>query len=715
MTMRTFEPAPTLYRLFNPASIVVVGASRDASTISGQPLKFLARHGFAGKLFAVNPSAAEIHGVPCYPSIATLPQCPDLAVIAVRASRVLQAIRECGEKGIAFAQVLTSGFAEIGPQGRSLQQEMCSIAARHGVRLIGPNCQGVISTRSRLYAGFGGPMSIELSVGGLAVASQSGGFGMAIASAADQAGVGIAHVISTGNEADLGVVDFLDDWVSDPFTGMMAAYVEGLKNPRALVDIGRRALAAGKPIIIWKVGASREGARAAASHTANMGGADEFYDAVFDQAGILRAQDIEEVGDLVNVLSGQRLPLGPAVGVLTVSGGAGVAVADALAAYGCQVPALTERTRSAIEALLPDYVTPGNPIDVTGGLFNSPELFGRALDVMLEEASFDSLVIMMAAVPDSVGETVAAEILKARQRSAKPIVVWYAAREHDTPRTRALLRQAAIAVLPTPYRTGRAVGRLTQYAQARQRLATQPLLAELEAQGMAAAQAPVRMPPAQTEHEAKKLLESIGLPITHEALATTPDHAVAAADRIGYPVAVKLQATSIAHKSDIDGVRLNLRDAAQVREAAEQLITRALGAGVQGLAGVLVQEMVLSGHELIVGGTVDERFGPMVMVGMGGIYAETLRDTAFRCAPVTAVEAQRMIGELRIAPILAGLRGRAGADVDALTAAIVRFSEWLHTHRAVISEVDINPLVVRARGDGVVVVDAHIASAGEVR
>lgn len=642
-------------RLFHPRSIVVVGASRDPSTISGQPLKLLAQHGFAGQLFAVNPSAAEIGGVPCFPSVSALPQCPDLAMIAVRASQVLQTLRECGEKGIAFAQILTSGFSEFSTQGRSLQEEMVSIAASHGMRLIGPNCQGVVSTRSRLYAGFGGPMAIELAVGGLAVASQSGGFGMTIASAADQAGVGIAHVISTGNEADLGVVDFLDGWVADPCTEIMAAYVEGLKTPRALVDIGRRALAAGKPIIVWKVGASREGARAAALHTANAGGADAFYDAVFDQAGILRARDIEEVGDLVNVLSGKRLPQGPAVGVLTVSGGAGVAVADALVAHGCHVPALTPSTRSAIEALLPAYVTPGNPIDVTGGLFNSPELFGRALDVMLDDASFDSLVIMMASVPDSVGETVAAEIVKATQRSSRPIVVWYAARAEDSPRTRALLRRAAVAVLPTPYRTGRAVGGLVRYAEARQRLAMQPLLADLEAQADAASRKTlVQLPAVLTEHDSKKLLQAIGLPMANEAFAVTPDP-----------------------------------------------------------AGDWGRERVLAGHDLIMSGTVDERFGPMVMIGMGGIYAETLEDFVFHCAPMTAPEAQRMIEQLRIAPVLAGLGRREPADLPALTAAIVRFSEWLHAHRERNLEVSINPLVVRSRGEGVVVMDARITGRGE--
>ncbi|MCW5654270.1 CoA-binding protein [Hydrogenophaga sp.] len=455
--------------LFQPRSIVVVGASRNPRSISGQPLHHLVTHGYAGKLYAVNPSVNEINGIACYPDVTVLPDSPDLAVIAVAADQVPAVLEQCGARNVRIAIVLSSGFAELSDEGAKAQQAMVQVAARHGIRLIGPNCQGMISTSSNVYAGFGGPMALTYASGGLSVASQSGGFGMSIASMADEQGLGIAQVISTGNEADLGLVDVLDHCIKDPGTRVMATYIEGLRRPGALLDVGRRALDAGKPIIAWKVGVSPEGARAAAAHTGSQSGDDDMYNNLFREAGIVRASDNEEIVDLVQVFSGCTMPKGDRVAVLTVSGGAGVAVADALVQHGCELPLPDPHLRQRLAGLLPPYVSCGNPVDITAAAFNTPHLFAAALQELVDNPAHDILVVMLAALPDAVAEVAAADIVRIRQSQDKPVVVCFSTRPEIAPGAHHLFRKAGIPVLTTPSRTGRAVGKLAAYARTRSR------------------------------------------------------------------------------------------------------------------------------------------------------------------------------------------------------------------------------------------------------
>jgi len=697
-------PQPGLGRLLNPRSIAIVGASNDATSINGQALANLQGRNFPGALYPVNPRYETVGGLRCYPLVESLPEAPDLALVLLGAARAVQAVADCGKRGIPYAIVIGAGFAELGSEGERLQRELLENATRYGMRLVGPNCIGMMNVLDNVFAGFGPVFGLaNLRPGGVSMVSQSGGFGFAVVNMAEELGVGFRYVVSTGNEADITSLDFLDAFVDDPGTTMLAGYFEGIRDARRLPAIARRALDARKPVIAWKVGNSPEGERAAASHTGNLGGSAALYRAAFEQFGWIRIDDVDELVDHAQAFARGKLPAHGGVGVVTVSGGAGVLLADACAAQGLSLPALSPQTQRRLRDVLPAYASPQNPVDVTATILNDSGLLRAALNVILDDPAIASVIVVASSVEDPAADQIAAELAAIDGAFDKPLIVSWSTREERAAGAYRRLREAKVPLYRTPTRCARALGALHLFGEAlrrHERDRASPVLT------FAKPRAPMQ---AANEHEAKRLLAHYGLTPTAEVLATSAAEAAAAAARIGFPVALKVQSADIPHKTEAGGVRLALGDAAAVHEAYDEILANARAhAPAAAIDGVLVQEMVVGGVEVILGAVNDARFGPAVMFGLGGVFTEVLEDVVFRLAPVGLDAARDMVGTIKGAAVLHGARGAPTADVEALARAIVGVSELLQEHGDAIAELDINPLVVLPKGCGVRVVDALI-------
>lgn len=699
------DAARDLTRLLAPRSIAIVGASGEAATINGQVLRNLQGRGYAGALYPVNPKYAEVGGVRCWPSVDSLPEAPDLAVVMLGAARAVDAVEACGQRGIPFAIVVGAGFAELGGEGEALQRRLLESAARHGLRVVGPNCIGMMNVPGNVFAGFGPVFGLaQLRAGGVSMVTQSGGFGFAVVNMAEELGVGFRHVVSTGNEADLTSLDFMEAFLDDPGTRVIAGYFEGIRDAHRIPALGRRALAAGKPVIAWKVGQSPEGERAAASHTGNLGGSAALYRAAFEQFGWIRIDDVQDLVDAVQAFEPGKLPSHEGVGIVTVSGGAGVLLADACASHGLAVPTLSDDTQRRLRAVLPAYASPQNPVDVTATILNDPGLLRAALQVLLDDPAIASLVVVASSVEGAQAGRIAAELAALASGTGKPVIVSWSSREERVGDAYATLRAAKVPLYRTPSRCCRALAALATFASARRRLADDPVPPARRAPST-----PLRGP--FNEHQAKRLLEPYGLRATREELATTSQEAVEAARRIGHPVALKVQSAAIAHKTEAGGVRLRVVGDDAVAAAFDEIVANAKRLRPDAVVdGVLVQEMVEGGVEAIVGGLHDGRFGPVVMFGLGGVFTEVLQDVVFRLAPVSLERAREMVASIRGAAVLRGARGKPRADVEALARAIVGVSQALVDHDGALAELDLNPLVVLPEGHGVRVVDALVTT-----
>ncbi|MDQ6627089.1 MAG: acetate--CoA ligase family protein [Pseudomonadota bacterium] len=696
-------------RFFTPRSIAVVGASQDLGSISGQPIAHLRAKGYAGAVFPVNPRYQEVAGYRCYADVAALPEAPDVAVIAVGAKRVADAIEALGRKGCKFAVILSSGFAESGEDGARAQRTIASLARAHGMAVIGPNCQGYMNIAEGIHVGFGAPYGATYPAGGLSLTSQSGAFGNSIVMLASAEGVGLHHYVSTGNESVTTSLDFMDAMIDDPGTRVIAGYVEGFQDAHRVLEIGRRATAAGKPIIVWKVGSSEAGAKAAASHTANLGGATALYRAAFKQAGIVEANDIGDLADCAKALLPGWQPRGPRLAVVTLSGGAGIAMADRASEVGLTLPQLGEATATALKAVLPAFAAVANPLDVTAGVLNDPDLLRLTLDRLAADPNIDMIALALAAASGKLAAQLAEEVVRLSRERALPVFVAWNADPSLNAAAYAILDAAGIPRYASPVRCARGIGALWSFTAARERLVArrqeQPLrLHVADAHALLAGRTADL-----TETDAKTLLSGYGIAVTRETLAHDADEAVRAAASIGFPVVMKIQSSEIPHKTEAGGVRIDLVDEAAVRSAFVEIVASARAYAPQAsIDGVSVQEMVRGGVELILGVQNDPLFGPAVMVGLGGVFAEVMNDVSFRLAPLTRSDAEAMLRELRGFALLDGARGRPKADVAAVVDTLLRLSALSVDLRDHLAELDVNPLAVLPAGRGVRALDALI-------
>ena len=699
-----------LERFFNPRGIAIIGASQDFGTIQGQPLKHLQSHGYKGALYPVNPRYGEVAGLKCYPSLADVPETPDLVLILVNAARVADMLEQCGAKGVPYVIIFSSGFSEVGGGGVDLQQRLAQIARDNDIGVIGPNCQGMINIADRVFAGFGSVFNFDYEPGPVSMVSQSGGFGFSVMNLSSKdGGLAFRQMVTTGNEIGISTLDFLEYFIRDPKTEIIAGYIEGLKDARRLIDVGEKALLAGKPILMWKVGNTEQGQRAAASHTANLGGAMALYRAAFRQKGIIQVDDIQDVVDFGRAFRSGRLPAGNRVAIITISGGAGILMTDECVSGGVQLAQLSAETLAKLREFIPSFGSLLNPVDVTAAIFNDTTLINRTLQAIIDDPGVDMIAMINASLQGKLADQVAKEIVTVAKTTGKPVFLCWSARDVDAKVAYGLLDEARLPHYKSPVRCGRAMVAVSWYAEAKRRNERQRAEKVLSLERPAVRERLSGRTADVAEFEAKRILAEYGIPVTEEVLAASANEARTAAKRIGYPVAIKVQSPDISHKTEAKAVRLGIANETELAAAYEEVLANARAYRRDArIDGVLVQAMVKGGTEAILGITNDPLFGPAVMFGLGGIFAEVLKDVAFRLAPVTPAVAREMIAEIKGYAVLTGARGKPPADVDALADAIVKLSALAVDLQGQVAELDVNPLFVMEKGKGVVAADALI-------
>lgn len=698
-----------LTRLFNPRSVAIVGASDDGTRISGRPLRYLREGGFQGAIYPVNPRRDTVQGLRAYASLAALPEVPDVAMIAVSAELTLPALQACTARGIRAAMLFAAGYAEAGTAGMQAQQALADLAQAAGMRLLGPNCLGVFNAETRYWGTFSSTLDLGFATpGGLAVVSQSGAYGAHMAYLAARRGLGVSYCLTTGNEADVDLAECLLWLIERPEVRVVMAYAEGVKKPSLFLQALRRAHALRKPIVILKVGQSQVGQRAVSSHTAALAGSDAIYDAVFRQHGVHRAFSTEELIDVAYACLRGIFPTGRKLGIVTVSGGAGIHISDVAERCGLDVSPMPLQAQRKLTASLP-YAAPENPVDVTAQALNDMGVLNQGLQLMLNEGSYDALVGFFTTVPSAPSFAIALRETLHRSVGARRDRLIALCMVADTATVRDY-EQAGYLVFVDEARTVAALAALTRFADTW----AQPL-PEVEIASGAAPNDPRLGQHPLSEYAAKRLLAAAGVPIPTERLARTAmeagEVASAPGNVAGGTFALKIVSPDLLHKTEVGGVALNV-PATAVRAAFDTLVARVRAAAPQArIDGVLVTPMAPRGVETIIGVVRDATFGPVVMFGLGGVFVEVLKDVTFRLAPFDEAEALRMIDEVRGArTLLAGARGAPAADVAALAAALAAVSRFAATHASDLDSLDINPFLVLPQGQGGLALDAAIVS-----
>jgi acetyltransferase len=692
---------------FAPQSIALIGASRDHEKIPGRLLSMLRKNGYPGSLFLINPNYAEIDGLACHKSIADIGAPIDLAIIVIPARAVLSALEQCAAVGVKNAVIISSGFAEEGGESAAMQDAIAALAKRTGMRISGPNAEGFYSHVQRVAATFSPAVDVKPGIEPLAattkrigIVAQSGGIGFAIFNRAKALGIALSYVVSAGNESDLGAGEFFDYMVQDAATEVILLFIEGIRDVDKFLAGAGRAAELKKPVIAVKVGRSQAGGRAAASHTASMAGWSAAYDAVFAKYGFIVSNDLDEAVTIAAVLATSPLPVGDRVAVLTVSGGAGIWGADSVSAQGLQVPELSPAIQAEIMTLLPSYGTAKNPIDVTAQGVNSGGL-QRSIDLLVASDEVDAVLVVLSLSSDVRMPFKEAELKPLIAAQNKPVLFYSYTLPSDFAR-RTLARSNVVVLSGLTYGAV-ALRQLVRYARFRPTapvdetlLPLRDLSAHLDA-------------PALSEHDSKALLRDAGVALADEALVTDKSALDDAIACVGFPLVMKIQSRDLAHKSEVGGVRLNITSKGEVFMAWQALVDNAgLHRPDAAIQGVLVAPMAKKGVEIIIGTLCDATFGPMVMVGLGGITTELFRDVIYRPAPVGLDEAAAMLDELKAAPLLRGFRGAVKADVVALARLIAQVSLLAARLREDVSEIELNPVLVHGEGQGVTIVDALV-------
>ena len=697
---------------FAPASIALIGASRDHEKIPGRLLSMLRKNEYPGKIYPVNPNYADIDGLACYKSIGEIGAPIDLAVIIIPARAVLPALEQCAAAGVRNAVIISSGFAEEGGDSAAMQDAIGALARRTGMRISGPNAEGFFSQVQRVAATFSPAVDVKPDVVPLVattkrigIVAQSGGIGFAYYHRARALGVAVSYVVSSGNESDLGAGEFLDYMVRDASTDVILLFIEGIRDVDKFLAAARRAAEVKKPIIVTKVGRSGAGQRAAASHTASMAGWSAAYDAVFAKYGLIVSNDLDEALTIAALLASNPLPRGDRVAVVTVSGGAGIWGADAVALQGLRVPELSEPIQAGIKALMPSYGTARNPIDVTAQGVTSGGL-QKSVDLLTVSDEVDAILVVLSLSSEVRKPFKDEELRPVLSAQHKPVVFYSYTVPSDFARRE--LAKSGVVVLSGLTFVGTAMRQLVDYARFNlpktadaTRLPPRDLSAHLKA-------------PVLSEADSKALLRAAGIALPDEVLVRDKSEIDQAVGRVGLPLAMKIQSPDIAHKSEIGGVRLNIATKGEAFLAFEALLDATRKHRPEAdIQGVLVGPMAKRGIEIIVGTMLDETFGPLVMVGLGGITTELFRDVVYRPAPVSAEEAGAMLASLKAAPLLNGFRGAAKADVAALSQLIADISVLAARHAKEIAEIELNPVLVHAEGQGVTIVDALVVGSVE--
>ncbi len=686
-----------LQRMLSPKSIAIVGVSSDFNKLNGRPMKFLLDKGYAGAIYPVNPKYDEIAGIKCYSSVLDLPEPADLAIVAVPAKFVLDTVRQLGEAKVASAVIFSSGFGEMGADGKALEEELAVAARDGGVRICGPNCLGLINAFEGTMATFSQYADAETPAGPVAFVTQSGAFGTAINALARNRHMGFGLFVNTGNEADVDFVTGMSAVLDDPRIGVGAGYIEGLKDGEGLVALAEKAMALEKPLVLTKVGRFGAGARAAASHTGSLAGEDAIFDGVVRQLGILRGRNEEHMLDLVQALAYTDLPAGRGVGIVTQSGGAGVLMADRAEELGLEVPHLSSDTAAVLKSAIPAFGATGNPVDITGQFLAEPEILLNSVNAVLDDPSVDIAIVWLQLM-EGYADLLIDLFTQIKLKAQKPFIVcWVAASDLALRR----LGEIGIATMRGADPAIEAVAGLVQYREARDAWRAGKLIQQTPSQY--GVNLPSNKGVVPTVLAAKALIAA-EIPLTRHTLCRTAEEACTAAAAIGYPVAMKIESVDLPHKTEAGGVLLGLADEDAVRCAFDKIVSNANCFDADAaIDGVIVQEIARGSLELVVGLKRDPVFGMVVMVGIGGVFVEVLRDVVFRKAPVTVPQAKDMLLDLQGAAMLDGVRGEPPVDMVALTELISAVSLFGAGASGQVTELDLNPVL--AGPDGAVVVD----------
>lgn len=696
--------------LLNPRAIAVVGASQELHRIGGQPVRNLTDLGYQGRVYPVNPKYREIKGLTCYPDIAAVPQPCDLAVIVVAAKFIPGIVEQCGQAGVRFAVILSSGFGETGAEGARLQEELRAAIKVSGVRVVGPNCVGILNLQSRMYCGMGtGFQDPNLKAGPVAMVTQSGGVGFSVVTLAERHGIGFNYVVSSGNEVDITTPDLIEYFLEQDDVEMVAAYMEGVNDGRRLIAVGERALELGKPVVVWKSGNTTTGRQAAASHTANLTAGYELYKAAFRAGGFIEARDVADFVDIARGFRRHKLPRGNNVAIVSTSGGAGVVLADHCEDCGLTLPPIPEGVAAKLRKILPDFAAVGNPLDMTAQGQNNMGLspHNQVVKVMLDDPAIDQVIVRNGNVHGQAGITWARELIEIAGQTAKPVMVSWGIVIAGTDAVADMLRAGGVPCYETPLRLATTMGALSEFARKR-------AARSLHAPGNTLRPVPRRaldLPPARStvgEYQSKKLLAEYGLPSVRGVLMSIDEVAALKRSPLKFPLAVKIESPDIPHKTEADAVRIGVTSLAGLKAAAQSVLMNALShAPGATIDGILIQEMA-AGTEVIAGVVNDAHFGPTVMFGLGGILTELLHDVTYRFAPFNAATALEMVQEIKAHAVLTGYRGKPAADIAALADYLSRLSWLAADHADRIDEIDVNPLFVLAQGQGVLAADALI-------
>ncbi|MCC6022878.1 MAG: acetate--CoA ligase [Desulfurococcaceae archaeon] len=691
--------------LFKPRNVVVIGASREPGKVGHAVLRNIIESGFKGEVYPVNPRADKVLGLNAYKSVLEVPGDVDLAVIVIPAQAVLDVMEECGRKGVKYAVVISAGFKEIGGEGIEREGKLIEIARKYGVRVVGPNCLGIIDLHTPLNASFA---SIPETKGGIAFISQSGALLSAILDWAPKAGIGFSKIVSLGNKADLNEVDFLTYLGEDPETKVILLYLESIADGRRFIEVGST-VTRKKPVILLKGGITEAGAKAALSHTGSMAGGITALKAALRKAGIIQVSSVSELFDMAIAFNSQPIPAGSRVGIVTNAGGAGVVISDLLVSRGLKLAEPSRYTVDYLRSVLPPVASVYNPVDVIGDA--KADRYGVAIEALLRDPNIDSLlVILTPQVVTEPEETAKVIVELSRRYPSKPILAIFMGGGKVEKATRILIENN-IPVYDMPERAVTAVLGLSNYRELRELLTKAleyvevfdvdkekalEIIEEVRRQGRRVL----------LEHEAKEIVRSYGIPVVPTKLAVSEDRAVEIARKLGYPVVVKISSPDIIHKSDIGGVITNLKSDDEVAEAFRTVISNARRyVPTASIYGATVQKMVPKGREVIIGATKDPVFGHLIMFGLGGIYIELFKDVSFRLAPLSIYEAKEMITETKAYTLLRGFRGEPPADINSIVNILLRVSK-LVTDIPQIVEIDINPLFVYEIG--AIAVDARI-------
>jgi len=694
-----------LESFFNPRSIAVVGASHNKGKVGYEILTNIVGGGFKGKVFPVNKNAAEIEGIKCYPDLESIGEVPELVIIVVPAQIVPEVMTQCGKIGVKAVVIITAGFKEVGREGKELEDRIIDIGKRSGIHIIGPNCLGLIVPANKLNASFGGDMPLSGSIGYL---SQSGALLAGILDLARASEIGFSKLVSIGNKADIDELDVMMSFADDRDTKVIAGYLESITDGNLFVRRAER-ISNAKPILLIKAGTSSAGAKAASSHTGSLAGDDIAYECVFERAGIIRCNSIQQQLDYALAFANQPLPKGSSVAVITNAGGPGIIAADAIERQGLSFAKLSKKTIDKLSSSLPAAANVNNPVDVLGDAL--ADRYEFALDVLLDDPKVNIIIVLL--TPQAMTqptETAQAIVNVVRKKPDRLVTACFIGAKKVEQGVR-ILRQGGIPPYDSPEYAVAAARVMVDYIRWRSRPKrvvkmfpvnrhkVENVIEKHLRQGLREV----------GEAEAKEVLEAYGFVTPKGSITSTAEQAANIAEQIGYPVVLKIWSPDIIHKSDVGGVRLGLENAQQVKDAFDLMMYRIPKKMPKAeIIGVLVQQMCTGGKEVILGMKRDPRFGPLMMFGMGGTMVEVLRDVSFYLAPLTEEEAKQMLIGTRTYKMLTGARGQESVDIDAIAEGLQRLSQ-LVTEFPQIKELDINPYVVGPEGTVPIAVDARMS------